>query len=235
MTLWLRPTITMSWSCLKTDISCFHEKYSLDLADVLLTFDSKCVPKFRLTDTDYLRYDHFPCINSPQKAFTSMIFFWPLMQTHTHTHTHKQTFFFHITLPTAEEIFLFFSNLISWIPRCLKPHWVKPPCLKTPSEHFPTLSKFDWLIAMEPRYLIGCILRWLKPHWVNSPYAITYGRAMFKLSYTLVNDFKLETTKNLYMPSCRARWAASNHVKFKVSKCCQFVGKKPTRQMLQWF
>jgi len=80
-------------------------------------------------------------------------------------------------------------NLIGWTLRCLEPHWVKPPCFKTPSEQFSTLSKFDWLIAMEPRYLIGWIRRWLKLHWVNSPYAITYGRAMFKLSYTLVNDF----------------------------------------------
>ena len=114
MTLWLRPTITMSWNCLKTDISCFHEKYSFDLADVFLTFDSKCVPRFGLTDTDYLRYDHVPCITGSQKAFTSMIFFWLLMQTHTQTNH-----FFHITLPTAEEIFLLFSNLIGWTLRCL--------------------------------------------------------------------------------------------------------------------
>ena len=46
-------------------------------------------------------------------------------------------------------------NLIGWIPRGLKPHWVTSPCLKTPSERFCALSKSDWLgqtenIAFDP-------------------------------------------------------------------------------------
>ena len=80
-------------------------------------------------------------------------------------------------------------NPISWILRCLKPHWVIFSCLKTYCERFFTTLKSDWLIAMEPRNLLGWTSKLLKPHWMKSAYPITYGPTMFKTSYSLVIDF----------------------------------------------
>ena len=88
-------------------------------------------------------------------------------------HTNTQTFFFFIwpSLQSREYSFSFqtCTNLITWALRCLKPHWTKSPCLKTPSERFSTLSKSDWLIAMEPWNLISWIPTCLKPHGTISP------------------------------------------------------------------